>query len=133
MQTQPVILNSQQIDSIIKSLNYPQFNEGIYLVKRKSVYAPLIKEHYGFVVSGRFLKFFNLSENKAKVINKNDSGVFADDFDPFSWQVVYKMPENEIPLAILRTKLSLKDRYNLLFDNCEHFARFVTTGNKEST
>lgn len=131
MQTQP-ILNQQQLKDLIKVIYSPQHIEGIYLVERKGAKSSAY-DHYGFTVSGKFLKYFNLPRGKAKVIHKYDTGVVESDYDSLSWQVIHKMQENEIPLAILRTKLSLNDKYNLLFDNCEHFARYVTTGKKESS
>ena len=106
--------------------------EGIYLVSRKGAKSDSY-DHYGIAVSGKFLKEFNFWGNKSKVIHRIDSGVVENDYDPLSWQVLYRMPENEIPLAILRTKLSLNEKYNLILNNCEHFARYVTTGKKESS
>ena len=79
------------------------------------------------------MKNFNPLWYEPKVIHKTDSGVYADPYDAFNWKEIGKIPESDIPLAVLRTKLSINDGYNLLSDNCEHFARFVTTGNKEST
>lgn len=131
MQMQPV-LTQAQINDIIRIINSPQHSEGIYLVKRKGAKSTLY-DHYGFAVSGNLLKNFNLPIGKPKVIHKIDTGIIQNDFDSHSWEVISKMPNNEIPLAILRTRLSIKDGYNLLFDNCEHFARFVTTGKKESS
>lgn len=130
----PTILSAQQVSKLVQMLS-PQQTEGISLAKRKST-AILGKDHYGFVISGKYLKNFGLPERRAKVIRRIyefGTKVVENDFDPLAWQVLYKMPQNEIPLAILRTNLTRNDKYNLLFDNCEHFARFVTTGKKESS
>lgn len=127
------IIHNQTAYKRVRIIRYfPELLEGIYLVKRKGEKSSGY-DHYGFVVSGKFLKSFNLPEGKTKVIHKTDIGVVENDYDSLSWQVIYKMPENETLLAILRTKQSLNDKYNLLFDNCEHFARYVTTGKKESS
>lgn len=113
-------------------INSPQYSEGIYLVNRKGSLSSGYY-HYGFAVSGKFLNYFNLPKGVAKVIHKDNKKVVADDYDALSWQVIHKMPENEIPLAIIRTKQTLNESYNLLSNNCEHFARYVTTGKKESS
>ena len=123
--------NPHLANSIFQVANSPQYLEGIFLVKRISTAIPS-KEHFGFVVSGKFLRSFDLSGYKAKVIHKVNTGVFQESYDPRNWQVIHKMSQNEIPMAVLRAKLTLNDRYDLLSDNCEHFARFVTTGRKES-
>jgi hypothetical protein len=134
MQIQPVH-NPQQINSILQIINSPQFTEGIFLVRRKGAKSNAY-DHYGVAVSGKYLKNFSLLGQKVKVIHRIhefDTKVIEEDYNPFTWQTVHKMPESEIPLAILRTYLTQYDKYNLLFDNCEHFARFITTGKKESS
>ena len=124
-------LNPQHISSLIQMIQSHHFEEGVYLVKRKSVYFD--KDHYGFAVVGKFLKYFDSSWDRPKVIHKTNLGVHADPFEPFSWERIEKMSESDIRLAVLRTKISMNDAYDLLLDNCEHFARFVITGIKESS
>lgn len=132
MQTQPVTYNPQQINDIIKTFSSHQFGEGIYLVKRKSVYTSAI-EHYGFAVIGKYLKGFDSSWDEPKVIHKTNLGVHADFFNPWDWEKVEKISEHNISQIILRTKISMFNTYDLLMDNCEHFARFAATGKKESS
>lgn len=110
---------------------FPLLSDGIYQVKRKSDYP--FMEHYGVVVSGRFLKNFGFSSYRTKVIHKTNVGVFADDYNYSDWQIIKKIPENQIPLAIMRARVSIDNVYDLLIDNCEHFARFVTEGKKQSS
>ncbi len=131
MQVQLTFFNAQQINNIIRIIHSHQFNEGIYLVKRKSVYTPVI-EHYGFAVVGKYLKYFDSSWNEPRVIHKTNIGIHADSFNLLYWEKVEKISETNIPQAIIRTRISVGNAYNLLLDNCEHFARFVTTGKKES-
>lgn len=121
----------RKINELVNFVQSHHFEEGIFLVKRRSVYF-LGKEHYGFAVTGKYLRYYDSSWNTPKVIHKTNLGVHADDFEPFGWEKVEKMPEEAIIQAVFRTRISLYDAYHLLLDNCEHFARFVTTGKKVS-
>lgn len=132
MQIQPVAYNSQQINTLINFINSHNFDEGIYLVKRKSVITPVM-EHYGIAILGKYLNYFDSSWKEPKVIHKTNLGVHADSFHSFDWEKVEKISNSTIYEVIMRTNLSQYDVYNLLVNNCEHFARFVTTGKKESS
>lgn len=123
----------RNISPVISEFQSHLFENGIYLVKRKSTYAPFIKEHYGVAIIGRYLRNFNPQWNKATVIHKTNLGVRRDNFNPFEWEKVEKISEQNITDAVNRTGITMNDAYDLLSDNCEHFARFVTTGKKEST
>lgn len=125
-------LDQNTLSYINQIINLHNYEEGIYLVKRKSVYTPLI-EHYGIAVIGKYLKNFNPNWNRAKVIHKTNLGIHVDDFEPFGWEKVEKVTEANINQAVGRAGISLYDAYSLISDNCEHFARFVTTGKKESS
>lgn len=125
-------LNPHHIQLVANTIQSTLFVDGIFLVKRKSVKYTGVY-HYGFVVSGKHLAYFDPSWKESKVIHKTNLGVHADTYLVSDWEIVEKIRDNQIPFALFRTRLTLYDRYNLLSDNCEHFARFVTTGKKESS
>ncbi len=109
-----------------------RLSEGIFLVKRKSVY-PLI-EHYGVIVIGRHLESLGFYDKRPRVIHKTDSGIYADVFNANEWQRLKFVPANQVNKEIVRIKIVLKSStYHLFFRNCEHFARFVVEGIEYST
>lgn len=106
--------------------------EGIYQVKRKSVY-PLI-EYYGVAVIGKLLEQLGFSDGKSRVFHKTNLGIHADVFNINEWQRHKFVPANQVKQEIVRLKFALQNRqkYSLL-DNCEHFSQFVTEGIAQST
>ena len=131
MQLQPVF-DPSHVQILANIMQSPLFVEGIFLVRRKSV-KYIGVDHYGFVVSGKDLAYFDTSWKESRVIHKTNIGVHADTYFVSEWEIVEKIRDDQIPFAIFRTRLTLNDRYKVLSGNCEHFARFVTTGKKESS
>lgn len=124
-------INNNTLDAIFNFARSHQFGEGIHLVKRRAV-ASKAAEHYGFAVVGDPVKYFSSPSSGSIVIHKTNIGIHPDPFDPFLWEKV-KTLDGNVLAAVARAHHSYRDAYNLFFDNCEHFARFVVTGIKEST
>lgn len=50
-----------------------------------------------------------------------------------NWEIVGRVRDDQINNAIQRIHEALRNpKYDLFGNNCEHFARYVTTGVKES-
>ncbi|MDQ6787583.1 MAG: hypothetical protein M3033_12320 [Acidobacteriota bacterium] len=107
-------------------------SEGIYQVKRKSVY-PLI-EHYGVAIVGKHLEELRFTDGKSRVFHKTNLGIHIDFFNVNEWKTLKFVPANQVKLEIARLKIALKNqqKYSLL-DNCEHFSQFVMEGIAQST
>jgi hypothetical protein len=107
-------------------------SEGIYQVKRKSVY-PLI-EHYGVVIVGKQLEQLGFDDGKSLVFHKTDLGINIELFNVKEWQRLKFVPANQVKQEMVRLKFALKNqqKYSLL-DNCEHFSQFVMEGIAQST
>lgn len=105
--------------------------EGIYQVKRKSVY-PLI-EHHGIAVVGKLLEQLEFTDGKARVFHKTNLEIHKDIFNVNEWQRLEFVPTNQATQEIIRLKTALKKpTYDLLSSNCEHFSRFVMEGMAQS-
>jgi hypothetical protein len=107
--------------------------DGLYLVKRPSQY-PLI-EHYGVLIVGQPLWSFGYFGGEPVMLHRTDIGVRADwAVNMGSWNNLGQVPPHLVPSAVARFSAALQENdYNLFTNNCEHFARFVTQGKKQST
>jgi Lecithin retinol acyltransferase len=134
MELQPVqhTLNPRAFHAIFPTAHPLPFGDGIYLLRQKSVKYGGI-HHYGFAVTGNYLPYFGFFEGVNKVIHKTNEGVFEENYDPYEWEILGRMQSNELAVVVKRVQMSLNDAYDLLSNNCEHFARFVVTGKKESS
>jgi hypothetical protein len=112
-------------------VNYPS---GIYLVNKKSEILPNLIDHYGVMFVGATLKSIGYSDAKPIVFHLTDSGFQKHYLEGFGVpQVLGKVNSNDLLQTIWRLKISFfNPNYDLISNNCEQFARFVTEGYKQS-
>jgi Lecithin retinol acyltransferase len=113
------------------------YSDGIYLLN-KPIENPFQKpgRHYGILIKGqRFLEILGIHDRRPIVIHKTNNGIYRDSAETYEWEILGQVPPHQITDAMRRMQLSLLSplNYDLFINNCEHFARFVTTGKKESS
>ncbi|HEV7646456.1 MAG TPA: hypothetical protein VGO50_21155 [Pyrinomonadaceae bacterium] len=113
--------------------------KGIYLFNKSTVYP--FTQHYVVVIKGHeFLKHFDIYDDQPRVIHKTNIGIHIDQPKTYgawegTWNLIGRVIPSESANAIWRMQISLMypTNYDLFLNNCEHFARFVTEGYKQST
>lgn len=107
--------------------------DGIYLLKQHSSF--LVIEHYGVLITGKFLREFGIYNSEPIVIHLTYPYLRWDwAMNTGSWSLLGQVHSQFVPLALERLRVALQSpSYNLLTNNCEQFARFVTEGEKYST
>jgi len=110
-----------------------QIPEGMYLVKRPSSY-PFV-EHYGVLVTGSFVRQLGISSFKPIVIHQTYPSARVEWAEVTGvWNMVQTVPDYLVPSALERVAIAFRDpNYDLLANNCEQFARFISEGEKSST
>jgi hypothetical protein len=110
-----------------------QLPAGMYLLKRASSY-PLI-EHYGVLVTGSFVRELGINSFEPVVIHQTYPSPRIDwAVATGNWQMVGQVLPPLVPFAMERVSIALEDpTYDLFANNCEQFARFISTGQKTST
>ncbi|CAN5651661.1 hypothetical protein BH20ACI4_BH20ACI4_27600 [soil metagenome] len=111
-----------------------QLSDGIYLVKRQSVVV-FSKEHYGVIIVGKLLNQLGFFDNHPRVFHLTKEGIHIDLLPKFNnWNSLGAVNSLQIQTAIVRLKFALLNpNYDLFSNNCEHFARYITEGYKQST
>lgn len=109
---------------------YQSLDDGLYLIHKPST--EKVVDHYGVLDIGNRISHPRVDGFNPVVIHKGRNGNRIDWFqDMGTWTVIGKV--NDEVGAISRLKEALKDpSYDLFGNNCEHFARFITTGKRES-
>jgi len=107
--------------------------DGIFMMKRQSTKIRGA-EHYGVLVAGEPLRFFRIPRNQPLVIHR-DRNMRADWADTTGvWEMIDRVPPDQIRPAVARAMKVLNEPgYDLLTNNCEHTARYITSGEKRST
>lgn len=113
---------------------YQGYPDGLYLAKQKSRIKPDLIEHYGVIDIGNTLNHPLGIIGMPIVIHQAFPYIRI---DPLSntrrWEIMRKVEKWELKDSIQRIQNAIKNpNYDLLVNNCEHFARYVTTGIKES-
>lgn len=110
---------------------YEQFTDGLYLLKQHSPQKSV--DHYGIVDVGNRLGLQNVDGSHPVVIHQTPPAISLHWLqETGNWDVLGKITDE--PEAILRMKKALENpKYDLFGHNCEHFARYVATGRREST
>lgn len=105
---------------------------GLYLLRQKCTVKGVLVDHYGILDIGNRLSL-PLGGNLPVVIHQTPPRIRTDWLDNTGkWDLLGQITDEE--LAITRINKALeKDTYDLFGNNCEHFARFVATGTREST
>ncbi len=115
---------------------YQNLEDGLYLVRQRAVKNGMQLWHYGILDVGNRLNLALplLEPGEPAIVHQTPPQVRA---DPFSgtghWEMEGRVEPTIEMSAVSRIKEALKSPgYDLFGHNCEHFARFVTTGVKES-
>jgi len=107
---------------------------GMYLLKRSSGKYPLI-DHYGVLVTGNLVRDFGINSLSPIIIHQTYPTVRVDWAESTGkWDMMGQVLPPLVPFAMERISVALGDpNYDLFANNCEQFARFITTGQKTST
>jgi hypothetical protein len=113
------------------------FNElpgGVYLARKPAQTLPVLK-HYSVVVAGEPARHFGGDFFSPVVIEQVYPNMTVNWADQTGvWELVGKVPTELEPTAVERAFSSFGEpAYDLLENNCEQVARYITQGNKTST
>jgi hypothetical protein len=107
------------------------YQEGLYLVTQKSIEKGV--DHYGILDIGNRTYQPQADGINPVIIHQVKTGLRLDWVQSTGdWKILGKITDEEMALQRLRIAATTPT-YNLFGNNCEHFARFVATGKKEST
>lgn len=109
-----------------------RLSNGLYLIKQKCQLKGFLVDHYGILDIGNRL-CLPVNGNAPVVIHQTPPRVRTDWLDNTGqWDLMGQILDE--PRAIARINKALEnDMYDLFGNNCEHFARFVASGSREST
>lgn len=109
---------------------YQNYPNGLYLLRRPAATKPL--DHYAVLDVGNRLGFINADGRQPVVVHQTPPQIRFDWLqDTGIWEVLGLVLDEEDAIFRLHCALQSPD-YALFRNNCEHFARFVTTGRHES-
>jgi hypothetical protein len=106
---------------------YQGWADGLYLVKRASPEKGV--DHYAVLDIGNWLG--NAYAPYPVVVEMNTTGIHAN-WLTSPWHVVAMATDERAALARLQQALA-NPNYALFGNSCEHFARYIITGKREST
>lgn len=106
----------------------PELSHGLYLLRQYSSTKGV--HHFGILDVGNLLGYPMAGDHV--VVHLTHPMVRTDRLSATGyWEVLAQINDVEGALARLRQALKYP-RYDLVFNNCEHFARYVATGVRES-
>lgn len=113
---------------------YQGFEDGLYLAKQKSQIKPELINHYGVIDIGNILNHPQARPDMPMVIHQALPSIRIDWLaNTGTWHIIGKVDDSDLANAIARIQKAIKNpNYDLFGNNCEQFARYVTTGRKES-
>ena len=110
---------------------YDNLEDGLYLLKQRSRFK--IADHYGVLDVGNRLNIWLHGANHPVVVHQLPPAIALSWLqDTGDWEVIGQVSNEAEALIRMRAALT-NPKYDLFGNNCEHFARFVTTGRFEST
>ena len=108
---------------------YEGFADGLYLLKQQSPSKGV--SHYGILDVGNRLAYPNVDQ--PIVVHQTPPAIRVDWLrSTGSWAVIGRIVDEGAAIGRLGTAMA-NPRYDLFGHNCEHFARFVATGRRESS
>jgi hypothetical protein len=108
---------------------YQGIPDGLYLVRQHSQEKRV--DHYGIIDIGNRLRYPHAPQ--PVVIHQSPPSIRADWLQTTgAWAIVGKI-EDEAGAIARVNQAATNPAYDLLVHNCEHFARYVATGTREST
>lgn len=109
---------------------YQGYQDGLYLVKQKSERKGV--DHFGILDIGNRRGDPNFWDGRPAVIHQVFPLLRVDEFCGTGiWEVLGRITDEHMAFARMR-EAAQNPRYDLFGNNCEHFARFVATGKRES-
>ena len=102
---------------------------GLYMVKQRSAEKGV--DHYGIADVGNRMGRPELEGQPPVVYHLTPPTIRVDWFEPAHWPTVWGIIDQDGAIERLRAALE-RPEYNVFDNNCEHFARFVATGRRES-
>ena len=108
-----------------------KLSDGLYLIKQKCQVKGVLVDHFGILDIGNRLRL--PVEGKSPVVIHQTPPRIRTDWlaNMGKWELMNQITDE--PNAMVRIKKALEnDMYDLFGNNCEHFARYVATGFKES-
>lgn len=110
---------------------YQGYPDGLYLVTQKSEAKRV--DHYGILDIGNRIRYSEADGINPVIIHQTPPTIRIDWFQNTGvWQMKGRVTDE--PFALQRLKAAAANpSYDLFGHNCEHFARFVATGVREST
>lgn len=110
---------------------YQGYSDGLYLVKQKSPNKGV--DHYGILDIGNRVRHPNVYGDHPVVIQQVPPTLRVDWFqNTGAWEVLGRITYEAMAIQRMNTAFATPN-YDLFGNNCEHFARFVATGKREST
>jgi len=111
---------------------YQNYPDGLYLLIQKSVKKGV--DHYGIMDVGNILKIAQVAGiPQPVVIHQTPPSIQVNWLqDTGKWKIIGKIIDEKMAISRIKQTAN-KPNYDLFGNNCEHFARFVATGTKEST
>jgi hypothetical protein len=107
--------------------------DGIFLVKKRSIKIP-IADHYGVLVAGRPLRDFGIPGGEPVIIHRTPDIRAEWAETTGAWEKVEEVPRHQTQFAVARALEEFdQPNYYALTNNCEHTARYITSGEKKST
>jgi hypothetical protein len=112
---------------------FREVGDGIFLVKKQSTKIPLA-EHYGVLVTGTPLGEFGIPSNAPVIIHRTPDIRAEWAEETGAWEMVEQVPPHQTQFAVARALEEFeRPNYYPLTNNCEHTARYITSGEKTST
>lgn len=111
---------------------YQGLQDGLYLVKQKSQEKGV--DHYGVLDVGNRIRHPHANGINPVIIHQTPPSIRIDWFESTKgdWAVLGRISDEAKATARLQQAFK-NPLYDLFGHNCEHFARFVATGKKESS
>ena len=108
---------------------YVEVSEGLYLLKQRT--ADKGVGHYGIGVGSIDAWKLGADPFHPVVVDLAPPSVRVSRWEPGAWEVLERLPDQNAALERLAAAWR-RSRYDLFENNCEHFARYVATGKRES-
>ncbi len=111
---------------------YRDISDGLYLVKQKS--SEKVVDHYGILDIGNRLNHPQGNGINPVIVHQTPPSIKINWFEEVGgdWEILGTITDEN--MAKERMNMLLENPlYDLFGNNCEHFARFVATGKREST
>ncbi len=111
---------------------YRNISDGLYLVKQKSSEKGV--DHYGVLDIGNRLNHPQANGINPVIVHQSPPSIKIEWFEEIGgdWGILGVIIDEGMAKERMN-KLMENPQYDLFGHNCEHFARFVATGKREST